>query len=678
MPLTKPLLISVFVCHALLLASSAAAAETAYGSYGKETALTLVREHAGRLAGDPKEAVAAQYMLERMRVAGRAEPQAQEFGFTARRGTLAGSRITSRNIVVNQAGSGNTGRVLIVGAHYDSAPSDRRLDRSRLEGLDDNASGAGVLTELVRHLGGIETEHDIRFVAFGAEEYGLIGSRHFAAQLTAEEKQKALGMINLDSLVTGDKMYVNAGDRAHDSVSGQSVAAYSGLREHALAVAKELGIDLHVNPGDKNVPGTNTPYKPYGVGCCSDQEAFDAAGLPVAGFEATNWDLGPDFDGYTQTDNPKIPGGSTWHDPAEDNEAFLGNALPPGRLEQRMRDFSRLATRLIVEQTNADLLQSVKSAAVTQNAFNRHLHDSAVQAQLPVYRRAAVLQAGWGGEEAARVWLDGDYRYRDADYAVSGSHIHAGVYGEYAVRPQWALGGGLRVAHHLGGSGSIGKERAYGLQAYSVFGAPEQGWSNITVLGWFRHSADLERHIRLGGGNVPTIIDKREMGRARGSVFSLSNTLAYHFGQADVLRHGPYWGVNYRYATINAHRSGDAGSRTALDIGKTRDEQWDSELGYQLQYRFHAGNKPVSLYGQLAYVRLFGQPGLENVTAISRADGRARNGQYQADEDKSYGRLQIGAASQLTPKLSAYVHGDTTLARRERRSAMHLGVQYRF
>ena len=674
---TKPTLLAIAVGGALSLSALPAVAGTAYGSYGKETALELARNHAGRYAGDPKEAVAAQYMQGRMSINGLSAPVAQEFTFTPQRGVLAGTQVTSRNIVVNKAGSGNTGRTLIVGAHYDSAPSSATLDRSQLQGLDDNASGAGVLTELVRNLGGIETEHNIRFVAFGAEEYGLIGSRHFANQMSDTEKQNALGMINLDSLVTGDKMYVNAGDRAYDLAAGSQVPAYTGLREHALAVARKLGIEVHVNQGDKNIPGTNAPYKPYGVGCCSDQEVFDSAGMPVAGFEATNWDLGPDFDGYTQTDNPNIPGGSTWHDPAEDNETFLGNALPEGRLDQRMQDFSRLVTRLIAEQTNADVLQSMKSAAQLQNHFNRYLHDSSTEALLPVYRRAAMLQAGLGGDAPGRVWADGHYQYRDADEAASGSHIHAAVYGEYAVRPQWALGGGLRFQQRLGGSGTIGKNRAYGVQAYSVFGAPEQAWSNTTVLGWSRHHADLKRRVTLGGGGIPVIIDEQESGRARASVFSFSNTVDYRFGQLDSLHHGPYWGLNYRHVTINGHRSGDAASRTALDIRKTRDSQWDTELGYRLQYRFQTA-KPIALYGKLGYVRLLGNPGIDTVKAASRADGGERAVHYRSGEDKSYGRVQLGVSGQLASGLSAYLHGDTTFARRECNSAVHLGVQYRF
>ena len=54
--------------------------------------------------------------------------------------------------------------------------------------------------------------------------------------------------------------------------------------------------------------------------------------IPILYIEATNWELG-DLDGYTQTDNPAIPGGSTWHDPKEDNEAVLTNAFGQERID---------------------------------------------------------------------------------------------------------------------------------------------------------------------------------------------------------------------------------------------------------------------------------------------------------------------------------------------------------
>ena len=42
-----------------------------------------------------------------------------------------------------------------------------------------------------------------------------------------ENEAKAIGMLNLDSLITGDFMYANAGDLSYDSATNQSVPKYS-------------------------------------------------------------------------------------------------------------------------------------------------------------------------------------------------------------------------------------------------------------------------------------------------------------------------------------------------------------------------------------------------------------------------------------------------------------------
>lgn len=205
----SPLTISVFAALTLLTGSQTFA-EGNYGYYGTETALTLARDYAGRYTGSDKEVQAADYMQQRMTIDGsNNQVNRQTFDFVAPGGLFRGQTLTSNNVVVTQKGSADTNRTLFVGAHYDSAVAYPNYEN--LEALDDNASGSGVLTELTKNLTGIETEHDIQFVAFGAEEGGLNGSKAFVDQLTDAEKSTALGMINLDSLITGDKMYANAG-----------------------------------------------------------------------------------------------------------------------------------------------------------------------------------------------------------------------------------------------------------------------------------------------------------------------------------------------------------------------------------------------------------------------------------------------------------------------------------
>lgn len=324
-----------------------------YGEYGAETALALVRNYSGRYMGSSTELAAAQYMKQRMTFGNNDDAVLlQPFTFVASRGPFSGQSINSQNVVFTHKGTQNTGRTLYVGAHYDSAT--QYPNYVKLEGLDDNASGSGVLSELIYHFNGVNTADTIKFVAFGSEEGGLQGSKAFVASLSQDEIDNAIGMINLDSLLTGDNMYANAGDNSYDD-DGNEIAANVKLREAALRIADKLNIGLQVNPAI--IPkGESKPYKPFGVGCCSDQESFDNI-MPVVAFEATNWSLGPDFDGYTQTDNPNIPNGYSWHNPDVDNEAVLTQALGEKRIKQRMSAFAQIITQLIAEQVKAESIR---------------------------------------------------------------------------------------------------------------------------------------------------------------------------------------------------------------------------------------------------------------------------------------------------------------------------------
>jgi len=84
---------------------------------------------------------------------------------------------------------------VIVGAHYDSVAAG--------PGANDNASGSATLLEIARvlHLRG--QEEGVCFVAFGAEETALSGSRHFVATLTSEGQPSPQAMVNLDMVGVG-------------------------------------------------------------------------------------------------------------------------------------------------------------------------------------------------------------------------------------------------------------------------------------------------------------------------------------------------------------------------------------------------------------------------------------------------------------------------------------------
>jgi Zn-dependent M28 family amino/carboxypeptidase len=80
---------------------------------------------------------------------------------------------------------------IVVGAHLDSV--------SEGPGMNDNASGsAAVLETALRLAREPATGTPIRFAFWGAEERGLIGSRHHVDALSAEERRRVRFYINLD------------------------------------------------------------------------------------------------------------------------------------------------------------------------------------------------------------------------------------------------------------------------------------------------------------------------------------------------------------------------------------------------------------------------------------------------------------------------------------------------
>ena len=84
-----------------------------------------------------------------------------------------------------------SGSFVVVGAHLDSV--------SEGPGMNDNASGsAAVLEAALRLAGEPATGIPIRFAFWGAEERGLLGSRHHLSVLPEEERRRIGLYINLD------------------------------------------------------------------------------------------------------------------------------------------------------------------------------------------------------------------------------------------------------------------------------------------------------------------------------------------------------------------------------------------------------------------------------------------------------------------------------------------------
>jgi Peptidase family M28 len=90
---------------------------------------------------------------------------------------------------------GETEKVILVGAHFDHA----RVG----DGAVDNWSGASLLPSLYQSIKATSRRHTFVFIAFTAEEQGLVGSHFYVTQMSAAEVARTQAMINLDSLGLG-------------------------------------------------------------------------------------------------------------------------------------------------------------------------------------------------------------------------------------------------------------------------------------------------------------------------------------------------------------------------------------------------------------------------------------------------------------------------------------------
>ncbi len=92
--------------------------------------------------------------------------------------------------------------VVVIGAHYDHVGVSIRGGQKQIfNGADDNASGTSGLLELAQYFAANREgiKRSLLFIAFGAEERGLIGSRHFVDNPTVP-LDKIVAMVNMDMI----------------------------------------------------------------------------------------------------------------------------------------------------------------------------------------------------------------------------------------------------------------------------------------------------------------------------------------------------------------------------------------------------------------------------------------------------------------------------------------------
>ena len=172
--------------------------------------------------------------------------------------TIAEER-TTYNVIAETA-TGDPNNVVVVGAHLDSV--------SRGPGINDNGSGSAAILEIAEQYAaqGRVARNKIRFMWFGAEEHGLIGSTRYVASLPQSDLDKIMAMLNFDMIGSPNFVrFVYDGDGSDSTPAGPPGSAF----------IEDLFVDYFNSQGLANEPTQFSGRSDYGP--------FITRGIPAGG-----------------------------------------------------------------------------------------------------------------------------------------------------------------------------------------------------------------------------------------------------------------------------------------------------------------------------------------------------------------------------------------------------------
>ncbi len=122
--------------------------------------------------------------------------------------------------IISETKEGDPNNVIVLGAHLDSVQAG--------PGINDDGSGTSGILEILtsfRHYKGYKNK--VRFIWWGAEESGLIGSLYYTSHLTEEEADKIRFYFNYDMIGSPFPVWaIYKGDNPGDAPGAQILLDY--------------------------------------------------------------------------------------------------------------------------------------------------------------------------------------------------------------------------------------------------------------------------------------------------------------------------------------------------------------------------------------------------------------------------------------------------------------------
>jgi len=174
--------------------------------------------------------------------------------------------------MVEGTDDGLRSQYVVIGAHYDHLGMGGEGSRAKTQdpaihyGADDNGSGTAGVIELARRFSENPTKRSVVFMAYSAEEKGLLGSKHWVSTPTLPLDQ-AVAMVNMDMIgrLKNEKLNVH-GTGTSDEWQVILDSASSGSDLKISTTADGFGPSDHASFTPKKVPvlhfftGLHTDY----------------------------------------------------------------------------------------------------------------------------------------------------------------------------------------------------------------------------------------------------------------------------------------------------------------------------------------------------------------------------------------------------------------------------------
>jgi aminopeptidase YwaD len=148
---------------------------------------------------------------------------------------------------------------IVLGAHYDhQGYSLSNGVMTIFPGADDNASGVAAIIELAKYYSLPENrpERSLIFIAFDAEESGLLGAKHFVSELSAEQKSSVKAMFSFDMVGMLS---------AYKGLDLKGIGALEGGEKLAKKWAQEAEISLKNTSANIEQRTDTAPFAEVGI-----------------------------------------------------------------------------------------------------------------------------------------------------------------------------------------------------------------------------------------------------------------------------------------------------------------------------------------------------------------------------------------------------------------------------